>query len=78
VTESRLVETLETKYDHAYCTGVPRFGHDGEFPYEKFVVFDCTTTLDDRTCFGQRYQTVKYGGWFAPTKAHMLKTGRCY
>jgi hypothetical protein len=75
--ESEMNDLAETKYDHAYCNGVPRFGHHGEFPYEQFIVFDCTTTLDDTTCFGRRYKTVKHtlGGTFT---ARLIKSGHCY
>lgn len=50
VDETKASDLLERSWDHAYCMGVPRFGHRGSFPYEKYMVFDCTISSDDRMC----------------------------
>lgn len=77
VQETDVNDLLEKTYDHAFCQGIARFGHRGEFPYEEFVVFDCTTTLDDRYCTGARYKSVKASrrGWF---KVRLLRSGSCF
>lgn len=61
VTESDMTDLLEMRFDSAYCEGVARFGHSGEFPYEKFIVFDCSIERRDADidCDGTRIKAVK-------------------
>jgi hypothetical protein len=61
VTENDATSFLENAFDHAYCEGVPRFGHRGEFPDEEFVVFDCSLKLAVKkiNCFDVRQKSVK-------------------
>jgi len=77
VTEQDAEKLLEQTYDHAYCTGVPRFGHRYEFPDEQFIVFDCDTTLNGTFCTDRRYKAVKADrrGWF---RLRLLRRGDCY
>jgi hypothetical protein len=58
VQETDVNNLLEKTYDHAYCNGIPRFGHSGSFPDETFRVFDCDMTLNGKYCTG-RIRTVK-------------------
>jgi len=69
-------DLLERTYDHAYCQGIPRFGHRGEFPYEEFVVFECSIDRDDLYCYDVRYKAVKgkTRGWFRLVK---IRNGDC-
>ena len=50
---------LERTFDSAYCDGIARFGHRGEFPYEEFLRFDCSTELNGTYCSDARYRSVK-------------------
>jgi hypothetical protein len=77
VEDSEVSDLLETQYDWAYCRGIPRFGHTGEFPYERHLVFDCSTELDDTYCSDRRYKTVKSKrrGYFA---LRLLRPGSCF
>jgi hypothetical protein len=77
IEESDLSDALEKRYDSAYCDGIARFGKRGEFPYEKFRVFDCTTEIDDDFCFDKRIKTVKAQrvGWY---RWVMVRPGSCY
>ena len=75
--ELDLSETLEKYYDSAYCDGIARFGKRGEFPYEKFRVFDCTTERDGDWCSDMRVKTVKAKrqGWYRWVK---IRNGDCF
>ncbi len=66
VEESEMSDLLEQTYDWAYCTGIPRFGQKGEFPYEMFVVFECSTKRDGMYCSDYRVKAIKakQRGWF--------------
>ena len=77
IEEYDATDLLERTYDSAYCSGIPRFGHRGEFPYEEYVVFDCSTTLDDTSCFNRRYKAIKGSrqGYF---RLRLLRSGSCY
>jgi hypothetical protein len=59
ITEEEASDFLEQAMDHAYCTGIPRLGHRGEFPYEEFRVFDCSVELNDEFCSDDRWRAVK-------------------
>jgi len=62
ISEEDATGFLEDVVDHAYCQGIPRFGMQGEFPYEEYVVFDCTISHTGKvhiTCSGVRYRSVK-------------------
>jgi hypothetical protein len=77
VTEDDMGNFLEKVYDSAYCQGIPRFGHRGEFPYEKFLYFDCSTERDGVHCFDWRYRSLKA----SPRpyyKVRLVRQGRCY
>src|SRR5580765_4618877 len=67
ITEEKLQNNLERRFDFAYCSGIKRFGViPGSFLNDRFRVFDCTTELNDRYCSSVRYATVKaarYGYW---------------
>ncbi len=77
ISEMDASDALERKYDSAYCSGIPRFGHRGEFPYEEFIIFDCTLTLDDLYCSDVRYKSVKGSkrGYFRLNK---IRNGDCF
>jgi hypothetical protein len=80
VAEEDMQDLLEKSWDSAYCQGVPRFGKQGEFPYEEYVVFDCSVESRGRTqlsCYDVRYKAIKASrrGWF---KARRLYDGDCY
>lgn len=77
VSEQDAEKALEQKFDHAFCTGVPRFGHDGEFPDEEFHVLDCSIELNGDYCPGARIAAVKGNqpGYF---RLRLMKTGECY
>jgi len=76
VSEEDMTNTLQQKFDYAYCTGVPRFGHRGAFPDEEFVVFDCSIKRTDLKidCFDVRVKSVKGSnpGYFRP---RLVSTG---
>ena len=63
ISEEDASDFLEDVVDQAWCTGIPRFGTQGEFPYEEFVVFDCTISHKgvkaDLFCSDVRYRAVK-------------------
>jgi hypothetical protein len=81
VEETDASDLLEQTYDWAYCSGIPRFGHRGEFPYEEFRVFDCDLTLraggHKLYCSEQRYKSVKSTrpGYF---QLRLVSRGDCY
>lgn len=66
ISETDASDLLEQTYDSAYCDGIARFGKRGEFPYEEYVRFDCTTEIDGEYCTDGRYRAVKASrkGWF--------------
>ena len=66
VEETDMSDLLEKTFDHAYCEGIPRFGHSGEFPYEVFTTFDCSYSYNGKYCSDGRYRSVKDSqrGWF--------------
>jgi hypothetical protein len=70
---------LEKGFDHAYCTGVPRFGHRGSFPDEEFVVFDCDITRRSSgiDCLDTRVRSVKGSrrGYF---RIKLISQGDCF
>lgn len=61
VSEEDAASYLENRFDRAYCDGIPRYGHRGEFPDEEFVVFECDVQRSDRDidCSGVRLKAVK-------------------
>lgn len=77
IAESDASDLLERTYDYAYCSGIPRFGHQGEFPYEEFLYFDCTTKLDRNFCSDVRYRSVKASrrGYF---QLRLVRKGDCF
>ena len=77
IAESDASDLLERTYDYAYCSGIPRFGHRGEFPYEEFLYFDCTTKLDRNYCSDVRYRSVKASrrGYF---QLRLVRKGDCF
>ena len=50
---------LERTYDSAFCDGIARFGKRGEFPYEEYLRFDCSTERNGQYCTDARYKSVK-------------------
>jgi hypothetical protein len=68
---------LEQAFDHAYCTGIPRFGHQGEFPDDEFIMFDCDIEYNGETCDNERLQAVKGSapGYF---RMNEITEGDCY
>jgi hypothetical protein len=77
VQETDVNDLLEKHYDRAFCEGIPRFGHTGEFPYEKFVVFDCMLELNGHVCSDVRVRAVRS----AKVNYFMLRpmrNGECY
>lgn len=77
IEESDASDLLEQTYDSAYCQGIPRFGHRGEFPYEEFKVFDCSVHMRSYDCFDNRYKAIKHSrqGWF---QLRRIARGDCY
>ncbi len=67
---------LERVVDHAYCNGIPRFGHRGDFPYDKYVVFDCAWSHNDTFCSNVHYKAIKghARGYFKLVK---IRNGFC-
>jgi len=59
VSEDDAVSFLEKRMDYAYCRGISRFGHRGEFPDEEFVVFDCTVEWEGTRCTDARMKAIK-------------------
>jgi hypothetical protein len=76
VREEDAIKDLEISYDHAFCTGIPRFGHTGAFPYERFVYFDCDTMKSGQYCT-DRVRAVRTA---TPGRFRLLWVGRpsCY
>jgi hypothetical protein len=76
VGEDEVQDLIEEHFDWAYCSGIPRFGHKGEFPYETFVVFDCDIKLDSSYCSDARIKAVKgtKRGYF---KIRWIRDGDC-
>lgn len=66
IAEEDASNLLEKTYDSVYCDGIARFGKRGEFPYEEYLRFDCSTELNGRYCSDARYRSVKANrrGWF--------------
>jgi hypothetical protein len=52
-------DLLERSNDSAYCDGVARFGHVGEWPYDKYRVFDCSVSNRGAAYCDNRYKSVK-------------------
>ena len=77
VMESDASDFLELSYDSAFCDGIPRFGHRGEFPYEVYHVFDCSFDLDDKSCFDIRFAAIK-GPRYATFRLKLIRMGHCY
>lgn len=77
VSEEDMGDLLEMAYDTAYCSGIPRFGHSGEFPYEEFIVFDCTVKINGTICSDRRYRAIKASKRFY-YKAKLMRPGSCY
>ena len=78
ISEEDATDYIESKLDHAYCTGIPRFGHRGEFPYEEFLVFDCDIELNGSTCYDWRFKAVK-GSRYGMFRLVKLRDARgCY
>lgn len=77
VSEDDANDFIDDVFDTAYCSGINRFGHRGEFPYEEFVVFDCSLSRDDYYCTGVRFKAVKgaHRGYY---KMKVLRNGHCY
>ena len=77
IAEDDANDLLERYYDSAYCSGIPRFGKRGEFPYEEFVRFDCTTERDGDFCSDTRYKSVKAAkrNYF---RLIIVRKGSCY
>ena len=70
---------LEKAVDHAYCVGVPRFGHSGEFPYERFRVFDCSIDTQGKICSNARFAATK-GAQAGIATLHLMNRAsvRCF
>jgi hypothetical protein len=77
VTEDEANSFLEGAWDHAYCTGVPRFGHRGSFPYEEFRSFDCDVYAYKVSCSNNRYRAVK-GSRPGYYRLRRVRTGYCF
>lgn len=77
VSEDEVQDLMERHADWAYCSGIPRFGHKGEFPYETFVVFDCDMKLNQVYCSDARVKAVKASkrGYF---KVRFLRNADCF
>ncbi len=80
ISEEDAYSLLEKTYDSAYCTGIPRFGHQGEFPYEEFIIFDCDVSMHGNNgfyCSDQRYKGIKGSrpGYF---RLKLIRHGDCY
>lgn len=76
-TEANMNQLLERYYDHAYCDGIPRFGKSGQFPYEKYRVFDCDTRRNGVYCVNARWKAVNAKQWGSFT-AKRTVLPRCY
>lgn len=76
-TEDDVNNLLERVVDHAYCQGIPRFGHRGTFPDDEYVVFDCDWSHNGTFCSGMRYKAVKASprGYF---RVKQIRRGNCY
>jgi hypothetical protein len=60
ISEEDAISFLEERFDYGYCRGIKRYGHQGEYPYEEFVVFDCSVEMSDGSfCSGVRMKSVK-------------------
>jgi hypothetical protein len=77
IEESDASDFLEKKFDWAYCSGIPRFGQKGEFPYQEFLVFDCSMKLNGDYCSDVRIKAVKGSrqGYF---RLKVLRDGDCF
>jgi hypothetical protein len=75
ITKDDATSFLEKGFDHAYCAGVPRFGHRGSFPNEEFLVFDCDISRRSSgiNCFDTRFRGVKGSrpGYFRLRLVHL-------
>lgn len=72
-TTSRTVETvLQRTVDFADCRGIQRFGMIAG----GYIVWDCATELDGRTCVGVRVKSVR-GNQSGRVKLIRLRRGRC-
>ena len=60
ISEDDATNFLEKAFDYAYCQGIPRYGHRGEFPDEEFTRFDCTLEQGNgTTCYEVRVIGIK-------------------
>jgi hypothetical protein len=77
IEETDANSSLERGVDHAYCEGIPRFGHSGEVPYEVFTTFDCSWSYNGAYCSDGRYRAVKASprGYFRLLK---VRNANCY
>ena len=77
ITEEEANAFLEQAMDHAYCNGIPRLGHRGQFPYEEFRVFDCSLELNDEYCSDARWRAVK-GKARGSYSMRLVREGDCF
>ena len=60
VSEDDATSFLERGFDYVYCSGIPRYGKQGEFPDEEYLVFNCTIELDSgSTCYDVYERSIK-------------------
>jgi len=77
ISEEDASSFIERRFDWAYCSGIPRFGHQGEFPYEEFHVFDCDTKLNGSYCTDWRVRAVK-GSRYGYFRLRNVRLGDCF
>jgi hypothetical protein len=77
VSEEDAQNLMEKTYDHVWCTGVPRFGHSGEWPDSTYRVFDCSVEHNQTICPGMRVKAIKAAKLFY-FKLDIMRMGNCY
>lgn len=77
ISEQDADDWLERTYDFAYCQGVARFGKRGRFPYEEFVMFECSVTRGEANCPRSRWRAVK-GSRVNYFRMRLVRLGSCY
>jgi hypothetical protein len=77
VSEQEAQQLMEKKFDHVFCTGVPRFGHSGDWPDATYRVLDCSVEQGDTICPGVRVAAVKAARRFY-FRLNIMRQGECY
>jgi len=76
VSETAATSFLEGTFPYARCTGIPRLGHRGAYPDDKFVYFDCDIHGSRYACVHVLEKAIK-GSSFGSFRLVVVFDGDC-